>query len=228
MKTVVIHQPDFLPYLGFFHRLLKANEFIVLDHVVLSQGGWLNRDKIKTYDGYEKWITVPIEKSEGTKKINSAKIVKNNVFRKILKTIEQNYKSTSFFNEIYPELENIFLSIDNSLIDLNMKLINLILKWFEIDININFSSQLNVHSKKSQLVAELVHSVRGTHYLSGTGAKSYHDQVPFDDLNIKVIWQNFLHPKYDQKGKDFIPFLSCIDLLFNCGIENSKIILHNS
>ena len=75
MKIIVIHQPDFLPYLGFFHRLLKADEFIILDHVDLSLGGWVNRDKIKTLQEKDSWITVPIEKSKGEKRINLVKII---------------------------------------------------------------------------------------------------------------------------------------------------------
>ena len=196
-----------------------------MDHVDLSLGGWVNRDKIKTLQEKDSWITVPIEKSKGEKRINLVKIIKNNIFRKLPKVIEANYYSTPYFKEIYPKLESIFSTNDNSLIDLNMKLIKLMLEWFDINVKISFSSQLNTKSKKSELVAELVHSVNGTHYLSGIGAKPYHNQVPFDNLNIEVIWQNFKHPVYKQIGSHFIPYLSSIDLFFNCGIERSKYIL---
>ena len=62
MKTVCIHQPDFLPWLGFFDRLTQSDVFVVLDNVQFLRRGWHHRDKIKASNG-EMWLTVPVKKS---------------------------------------------------------------------------------------------------------------------------------------------------------------------
>ena len=81
---------------------------------------------------------------------------------------------------------------------------------------------------KSERLVELLEQVDATHYLSGVGAKDYHIGQPFDSADIRVLWQEFVHPIYPQLYGEFIPYLSSIDLLFNCGKEQSRKILRSS
>jgi hypothetical protein len=89
------------------------------------------------------------------------------------------------------------------------------------------SSKFNLNSKSNQLLVDLLKRAGATHYLSGIGAKDYHDDKPFEEANIKVVWQDFKHPVYPQLHGEFIPYLSSIDLLFNCGIKKSREILRS-
>jgi len=210
-----------LPYLGFFHRLLSANEFIVLDHVRMSKRGWVHRDKIKTSNG-EKWLTIPIKDISANNIIREAEIDYNSHFDKMLNHISANYVEALYYDEIFPALESIFSKKYQMLVDLNMALIDKLLEWFDIHTNITFSSSYRVTSRKSKMNVDLVTAVKGSVYLSGQGAKDYHEQEPFDQSNITVIWQEFNHPDYPQLHGRFIPFLSSIDLLFNCGVKRSR------
>jgi len=110
-KTVVIHQPDFLSYLGFFHRLLYADLYVVLDNVQYVRGtskSWMNRDKIKTSIG-EQWLTVSVKKSSKQTNINQIKINYSlNWQEKNLNLLIQNYKKAAFFDEIFPYLKNLY------------------------------------------------------------------------------------------------------------------------
>ena len=227
-KTVVIHQPDFLSYLGFFHRLLYADMYVVLDDVQFVKGtsqSWMNRDKIKTANG-EQWLTVNVQKASKDTNINE--IILNDTLnwkKKNLDLIIQNYKKSEYFDEIFSHIQELYNSEHEKLSDFNMASIFMLIKLFDIDIEIRYSSDLKTTKTKSERLVEILSQVDATHYLSGIGAKDYHIDKPFDDANIKVIWQEFKHPVYPQLHGEFIPYLSSIDLLFNCGIEKSREIL---
>ncbi|MDY0116718.1 MAG: WbqC family protein [Sulfurimonadaceae bacterium] len=229
-KTVVIHQPDFLSYLGFFHRLLYADLYIVLDDVQFVKGtsqSWMNRDKIKTANG-EQWLTVNVQKASKDTNINE--ILLNNTInwkKKNLDLIIQNYKKSEYFDEIFSHIQELYNSEHEKLADFNMASIFMLIKLFDIDIEIKYSSDLKTTKTKSERLVEILSQVDATHYLSGIGAKDYHIDKPFEDANIKVVWQEFNHPVYPQLHGEFIPYLSSIDLLFNCGIEKSREILRN-
>ena len=229
-KTVVIHQPDFLSYLGFFHRLLKADLFIILDDVQFINGtskSWTNRDKVKTQNG-EKWLTLSVKKAPRATNINQIKLNYSlNWQNKNLELIKQSYMKAKYFTEIMPYIEKLYSFKYEKLIDFNMSSILMLLKLFDIQIDIKYSSDLKTTKTKSERLVEILKQVNASHYLSGIGAKDYHQDEPFIKENIKVLWQNFKHPIYIQIKGDFIPFLSSIDLFFNCGIEDSRKILRN-
>lgn len=227
-KTVVIHQPDFLSYLGFFHRLLYADLFIILDDVQYVKGtsqSWMNRDKIKTQNG-EKWLTVNVKKAPSGTNINKIELNDTlNWKEKNLNLIKENYKKSSYFEEIFPYIEKLYSGQYTYLSELNMASIYMMLELFNIDIDMLFSSNISVTKTKSERLIQLLEHEKATHYLSGLGAKDYHVNDVFEEAGIEVIWQDFIHPRYNQLHGDFIPYLSSIDLLFNCGIKKSREIL---
>ncbi len=226
-NVVVIHQPDFLPYMGFFHRLLKADTFIILNHVQMSKRGWVHRDKIKTPSG-EEWISLPIKKLAKGPIISEAEIDYENAYDKIARMIQANYQKAAFFSEIFPTLSDILAVRPPKLYDLNLLLLKQLFTWFDIQIPTFFSHELGVTSTKSLMNAELTKKVGGTTYLSGVGAKDYHNDAPFAELGVSVEWQEFNHPEYTQLHDSFIPYLSSIDLLLNCGIKHSREILRST
>lgn len=229
-KIIVIHQPDFLSYLGFFHRLLHSDLYVVLDNVQFVKGtsqSWMNRDKIKTQNG-EQWLTVNVQKAPRGTNINE--ILLNSTIqwqKQNLNLLKQNYQKSKFFNEIFPYIEKLYDTKYEKLSDFNMASIFMLLELFNIKIDIVYSSELTTTKTKSERLVEILKQLKATHYLSGVGAKDYHIDEPFSDENIEVIWQDFEHPVYPQLHGEFIPYLSSIDLLFNCGIEKSREILRS-
>lgn len=109
-----------------------------------------------------------------------------------------------------------------------MNSIKLLLEWFAIDLPIIFASTLQPEGHKNELLVDLLKKAGADRYLSGTGAKDYFVPEPFLNAAIEVEWQEFQHPAYPQQFGDFIPYLSSIDLLFNCGAEHARQLLRNS
>ena len=226
-KTVVIHQPDFFPYLGFFHRLLRADLYIVLDHVQFVYGSraWTHRDKIKTQGG-AKWLTLSVKKPPRGTPINNVVLSSDSDWqKKHLQLLKENYLAAPYFSEIFGELEKLYEEPCYLLQEFTLKSIEYLSNSLEVDVPWIMSSSLDPQGNKSWLMADLLSKVGATHYLSGLGAKDYFDPEPFIQANVEVVWQDFTHPVYPQLNGEFISYLSCLDILFNCGKDRSRQIL---
>lgn len=227
-KTVVIHQPDFLPYLGFFDRLLSADLLVVLDTAQFVNGtsqSWTHRDKIKTPQG-ERWLSLSLKKAPRDTPIR--KIELSNLYdwkRANLRLIQANYQKAAYFGEIMPYLEALYAVHCERMIDFNLKSIIMLMELLNVGAPMILASELDAKGKKNDLLVDILRKVGAVRYLSGMGAQAYFDPIPFNQAGIKVVWQKFIHPEYSQLHGEFIANLSSIDLLFNCGIEKSRNIL---
>jgi hypothetical protein len=229
-KRVVIHQPDFLPYLGFLHRFLHADLWVVLDNVQFVTGtsrSWTNRDIIKTPAG-KQWITVAVQKARNLSKINEIRLSTAADWRaNNLNLLRENYRKAPFFDEIFPYLRSLYAFEGEMLAEFNIRSVEMLCSLFDISIERTLASSLDPAGKSNELLVDILNKVNATSYLSGVGAKDYFDPKPFSDAGIKVEWQDFKHPVYPQLHGEFVPYLSSIDLLFNCGIAASRTILRS-
>ena len=229
-KTIVIHQPDFMPYLGFFDRLLHADTYVVLETAQYVNGtskSWMNRDKIKTEKG-EQWITVCVKKAPRETNIKDILLIDDGKWQKNnLGLFHQNYRKAEYYREIMPYVEALYGKNYDYFWDFSFASIKMLIELFDIDIEIIFSSDLNPQGKNNDMIVDIMNKLGARTYLSGTGAADYYDPAVYERAGIRVIWQEFVHPVYPQQFGAFIPYLSSIDLLFNCGIEQSRKILRN-
>ncbi len=226
-KIVVIHQPDFVPYLGFFHRFLRADFYIALDHVQFVYGSraWTHRDKIKTAQG-EKWLTVSVKKTPRDTAINQIELSTDTEWRQDnLFLLEQNYRKAPYYSELVPEIERLYAHPFLMLRDFNMVFIEMLMDMLDVRVPWVWSSSLNPVGAKNELLIDLLQKVSATQYLSGVGARDYFEPQPFAKAGVEVVWQDFTHPVYTQQFGDFVPYLSALDVLFNHGITASREIL---
>ncbi len=229
MKVAVIHQPDFLPYLGFFHRLLYADVFVLLDHVQFVTNGrnsWTHRDKIKTAKG-EQWLTVGVRKVSLGIPINQIMLADTDWRSENLNLLKENYRNAHYYPEIFPRLEELYAIPCERLVEFNVASIQLLMDWFELEIPVLYSSNLDPVGRKNELLVDMLGKIGATDYLSGVGARNYFSQEPYESAGIAVRWHEFSHPQYPQQFGEFIPYLSSIDVFFNCGIEGTRKILRD-
>jgi len=219
MSTIVAsHQPNYLPYLGFFDKIKKADIFVVCDDCQFTDRDWHHRNKIRIYEGW-KWLTVPVSKKKVPIK---DKIIRNEVpiegefwSKNHYREIEANYRKTPYFESYSNDLKKIYSRKFEKLIDLNMAIISFLLKSFEIDVEIKYSSELGITSRKTQRVLDIVNAVEGDLYISGLGSKKYLDQKLIKNFNLR--FNDFKHPVYPQIYPGFEPNMATIDALFNIG-----------
>ena len=224
MTRVCIHQPDFLPYLGFFDRLLTTDTFILLDDVQFIRRGWQHRDKIKTPQG-PTWLGPQLKKGSYHQSIAEVELHPDREWVEAnLNLVRQNYREATFFENQFAELEAIWRTPYERLIELNLALLDFMYGLLKIDVRVILSSSLSVDTSSSQRLVDLVAAVGGTEYLSGTGALDYLDKDLFEKAEIGLEIQDFRHPEYPQLHGPFVSHLSCLDLVLNCGPDSAKIL----
>ncbi len=212
-KIVSIHQPNFIPWLGFFDKIAKSDILVIYDTCAVGKNSVFNRNKVKTPQG-PIWLTVPTHATLA-QPINEIEIDNSSSWQeKHLKTLFFNYKKAKFYDEIYPEIEKIYSRSHQLLNDLNMDFINFLTKQLKIKKEIVFASGLKVSGSQNEALIDMVKKVHGDVYLSGDGSHDYLDTKLFEDKGIEVIWQNYEAGKYHQLWGDFIPNLSVVDYLF--------------
>ena len=220
---IAIHQPNYLPWIGFFDKLDQVDQFVLLDKALHSKSGFLNRNFVKTPQG-SFTLTVPL-KNKGVP-INELQIANNcNWQASHWKTIEAFYKKCPFWNDYKDEFEQLYEKKWEKLASLNIALIEHINALLSITTKILLESdfQTDFGSGNSRNVNITAH-LNGDVYLSGTGARVYNDINEFEAKNITLLYQDFNHPVYPQRWGDFQYNLSIIDMLFNCGPETIEII----
>lgn len=224
---ISINQPAYLPWLGYFDRIDYADIHIVLDHVQFEKNSFTNRNKITSNHGPH-WITIPVTKGEnGSSNINKIRCTKNKKWIKNhLNSISQNYSKAPFFQDYFSPFEKTLLNMvecDN-FFELVEEINRLLLGFLGITTPIIYSSQLNIQSRKSELILDLCKSQKASQYLSGINGKDYLILDSFDKEKIEVLFQAYEHPKYAQKERTFTPFLCILDLLFFHGPSSLNII----
>ncbi|THF57631.1 WbqC family protein [Pseudothauera rhizosphaerae] len=229
-RTVVIHQPDFAPYLGFFHRFLQADLFIALDHVQFvtnTSRSWTHRDKIKTETG-ERWLTLGIKKPPLGTPINQIELTADNQWVDgNLALLRQNYRKAPAYAEIMPVVENLYRTVPVRMVDFNLRWLDTLADLLDVRIPFVFSSTLQPQGQKNELLIDLLKKVGASRYLSGNGARAYMEPEKFAAADIKLIWQSFEHPTYAQQFGPFVPNLSVLDALFNCGVMGTRALLRS-
>jgi len=226
------HQPNYLPYPGLFHKIAIADAFIIVDNVqFVKRGpfGWMNRNKIRTKDGWG-WLTVPvITKGKFTQSILETKINNNLPWgRKHWRAIKLNYSKAAYFDKYAGFLEPIYEKRWEGLCELNIEMIKILLQLLGIKKDVMRTSTLGIRGESTQLIINMCKKVGASAYLSGIHGRDYLDENLMGQNNIKLVYQKFSAPQYQQCQRGpFIPNLSIIDMLFNCGEGTLKLLLRD-
>lgn len=215
--NVAIHQPNYIPWLGFFSKMSQVDTFIILDDAEYSKNSVINRNKVKSANG-EVMLTVPVNYSKNSSAlISDIEIANPKMLRKHWKTIEMNYRKSPYFELLSPGFETLFQGEYTRLLDINQALIAQVCQILKLEQKIVLSSELAVQSAKSERVVDLVKAVGGQTYVSGFGAESYNDPDLFESAGIALTYSAYEVKPYAQMYGDFIPKLSVLDALFNVG-----------
>jgi hypothetical protein len=222
---IVIQQPNFFPWYGYFEKISKSQIFIFLDDAEVHKSNldYLNRTFF-LINGKKKYFSVPIKRNFQHKKILDLEIDNTYEWNKdFLNFVYSNYNECEFFKDGYSIISSIKNKEFKFLIDLNIYLINKLFKNLNIKKKIYFSSEFKINSKSSQRMIDLVKIVKGQIYLTGTGSLNYLDKNEFIKNKIKLEINQVNHPIYVQKNlKYFTPGLSILDMIMNCGLRKTE------
>ena len=229
---VSIHQPNFLPWIGYFGKILKSDVFIFLDDVQIQRtaGSWTNRVKILS-GGSPKWLTAPIKRPSGmTQTISNTEFAEDGWVLRCKSDIKNSYRKAPHFKEITKLLDEIFQSSPQYLAEFNQTVILKMLHFLQLPSPIiKISSDFKVSSTSTDRLVDLILSVNGDEYLCGRGSDSYLEPGKFSKAGIKLTMQVSTETPYSQIGvSEFIPGLSIIDALMMTGPQNVRRLLSES
>jgi hypothetical protein len=225
---VAIHQPHYLPWLGYFYKILKSDVFVFLNNVQFEKGRFCNRNKIKTAHG-PMWVTVPVLlKGLNFPLVSDVKVNNAEDWRKRhWKGICQNYARAPYFDSYAEAFAKIYEQTWEMLEDVNEATVKVALQSLNIEgKKLYKATDLAVTGSSTELLINICKTLGADTYLSGLGGSvSYLDEARFREEGIKLHFYDFQHPSYHQTWGEFLPNMSIIDLLFNEG-DKSLDILH--
>lgn len=220
--NVVILQPSYIPWRGYFDQIRRADLFIFYDDVQYDKRGWRNRNQIKTPRG-KKWLTIPVH-SHGAQieriPIHQIRISWETDWSKDhFLTLRHNYRKAPFFDQFAPFLETFYRRRDPLLAD------------FTIDLTIALARELGIHhtrfmrsseltgitGEKTDRLIQILQAVGATHYISGPSARDYIQPEKFEQAGISLEYMTYDYPEYPQLYPPYDPFVSILDLLFMTG-----------
>jgi WbqC-like protein family len=227
--VLVAHQPAYLPWPGFFSRLLDVDRFLLLDHVQFSRGGWQQRNYLRTAAGRQ-LVTVPVIQS-ADQPISQVRICGDRWRLQHWRTISQAYRRASYYGQWSEQLEAVYAQPWERLADVNMALIELLLTAFGIRLRLLRSSQLQPSGHATPMLASLCELTGSTILRVGTGAAGtggYLDQAVLAQAGIAVEVASYTSRPYRQAFPGFTGRLSALDLLLNCGPDARQILAEGS
>jgi hypothetical protein len=227
---VAIHQPTYLPWLGFFDKLRRSDVVIILDDVQIQRTGssWVNRTQILS-EGKTLWLTIPIHRPSGLQQISATKIVDEDFWKKRHRgLIHTAYRMYPHYRTISPILDEVYGNSESSLLEFNIFTIRKILELLESNDaeKFVFASSFNVKSGGTSRLVELVKRSGGDSYLCGAGSTNYLQPEKFADAGVLLKFQNFVEVERPQNGtSDFVKGLSVLDSLSIIGARATSQIL---
>jgi len=222
-KIISIHQPNYIPWLGYFYKIYLADIFVFLDDAQFSNEGMHNWHYIKTPNGPQR-MKVPVSQKLGDK-INEVP-TKDELGWKLnhLRAVEINYKKAQYFKEIYAEFSDFLLKSYPNIATMNECFITHVCKRFGIKTVFEESSTLKILSSRELKVIDIVNALGGTDYYSGTGAKAYQNEGNFIQRGIRLSYVQYKPFAYNQLWGDFNSNVSVIDYLMNNGYNWEAVI----
>jgi len=230
MQVVAVHQPNFLPWLGFFEKFDRADVFVLLDEVQLARRSATTRVSI-LLDGRSHLLSLPVRHtgSQSVRICDAELDTESPLLRKGAASLERAYSRCPHWSPIGAEALEVLADPPASLLELNLRLLTIMATGLGVDAGkIRLQSSLGGTGQKSELMASLTRAAGGDVYLSGgqdpalgggpgpSGA-DYNDPAIYTEHGVALVYQNFEHPSYEQGTPEFVPGLTALDALTRVG-----------
>ena len=223
---MAIMQPTYLPWSGYFGLMQSVDVFVLLDSVQFARRSWQQRNQIKTASGAQ-WLSVPVQsKGKRDQLICEVELDKSSGFAAThRRSIEMSYVKTPHFKQYADTLLPLLDNNSPLLADLTIGLILQLKAQLGITTCVLRSSELDGSGAKADLLASLCKQIGATAYVSPPGSKDYlDDSDAFEQIGVPVQYFEFKHPEYPQPFGEFLPYMSIIDMMFNCGERSPELI----
>ena len=219
--NVVILQPSYIPWRGYFDQIRRADLFVFYDDIQYDKHGWRNRNQIKTHQG-KQWLTIPVHTKCVTQgvPIKDVRIDWSKPWAKShLKSLTIAYSKAPHFKSYLPLLESIYERRDEFLADFTIETSIMLAREVGFtSTRFMRSSELElVEGQKTDRVVNVLNQVGATHYICGPSASSYMEPDKFAAAGITFEYMEYNYLEYPQMYPPYDPFVSILDLMFMTG-----------
>jgi len=201
-RRVAIHQPNFLPWLGFAAKAAQADVLVLLDDVPFSRGSFTNRVRITEDD----WLTIPVKKKMG-QPIREVEIDSWEWESRAYDKLHRAFRAAPYWHRmatLWPEI--LRLGSETRLAEINTRTILWTLRELRVECRLVLASSLRPEPTPGVPgLIELVRIEEGTHYVAGQGAAAYNDPAAWASAGIGYSVTKFA-PR-DDRG------LSAVDVI---------------
>ena len=221
---VAVHQPQYMPWLGYFDKIDRSDAFILLDTVQFKKNEWQNRNRIKTAEGWQ-WLTVPVT-YRYPRLIREVAVNNREKWQpRQRQAIISNYRRAPYWSLLEPFLEGIWAGEWQTIADLNIHVVRRLVEILRIETPLHVASETgDFPDDPDERLIAIAKQLGADTYLAGSGGHDYMDLEKYRKKRLEVVFQEYRHPVYRQQFGDFVPCLSVIDLIFNHGPESLGIL----
>lgn len=232
MTLVAVHQPTFLPWLGWWDKLVRADILVLLDDVQFPNSGrtWMNRVRVLV-NGEPQWVTMPVHRShDGLRTVRQTLADDRKPWReRIAATLDASYRRAAHFDDVFPVVDEIVRQPTDRIAELNEGGVRRLAAPLGLDTGkLIRQSELDAGGKATDLLISLCKAVGGTAYLTGDGASGYLEATKFTASGLELVEQRFAPPRYPQLIDEYVPGLSVVDALMNCGWHGTSALICSS
>ena len=195
-----ILQPHYIPWIGYFEMIYRADLFVFLDDVKFIKREWKNRNRIRrcstSNDVY--WLTIPVKKELHNNDLCDIPLDDLSWIEAHAKVIRATYKKTAFFETSYTMLEKLYSSLQPgmTLSEMNIHLITGFCDYIGINTEFARSSEIDVPGSKDQKILNICEYVGADEYLANNLSMEYLPTDVFLERGIRVYPQDYQHPDY--------------------------------
>jgi hypothetical protein len=219
--NVVILQPSYIPWRGYFDQIWRADVFVFYDDVQYDKHGWRNRNQIKTHQG-KQWLTIPVHAKGATQgmQIKDVRIDWSKPWAKShLKALTVSYSKAPYFKQYLPLLESFYHQRHEFLADFTIETTTRLAceLGFTSTKFLRSSEQSNIEGQGTDRLISLLTKLGATHYVSGPSAIEYIEPEKFAAAGITFEYMQYNYPEYSQLYPPYDPYVSILDLLFMTG-----------
>ena len=225
---VVVHQPHFFPWIGYFNKLSHADVFVFQDNVQFRRRYYQNRTKIRANKSSCLWLTIPVSARRNTF-INEVTTAASFSKNKLFKTIEHSYSKAAYFDEVWPSIKDVLATAQNTLMDINERTLLCVMELLDIKLSVRYASEFPLLTDPSSTLVSICRAIGADKYIFGEGGGlGYHGYSKFHKSRIKTYQQDFFS-EYQQKASDYCSQcidVSVLDFLFGMGITRTQYFVH--
>jgi hypothetical protein len=218
-----IHQPHFMPWLGYFDKMDRVGCFVLLDSVQYKKNEWQNRNRIKTAQGAQ-WLTVPVHYHFPASIVDVAVNPTDHWRHRHLQALRTNYSRAPYWDAYAAALEEVYAGEWQGLSQVNQASIHWLRDRLGVETPLRLASQMELSGEPTQRLVDICRSVGADAYLSGPDGRKYLDLECFARAGIEVAYHEYEHPAYPQLFGEFVSHLSTLDLVLNCGPDSLAIL----